>query len=220
MTLPITTLTLSTWLAISPPTPAEPLEDPPHPTNQARSRRLFVASGILMGAAFLSETTGAVLATRCSIGDVCAAGLKYAWGSDTAGTRFTMITTGPGSAYVGGRLLAIPMVWTAEGLLLAGTHIRARTDLGSPASKRVGWALLGSGLGIYIASRLARLGFALAGVCQDALCVYGFDQATLGASRALAFSGSAFVLHHRSRARMQFELGPVGSLGLGLSGQF
>jgi hypothetical protein len=220
MTLSIISLTLSLWLGISPPPPPDPLERSPETTNENRSRRLFIASGVLMGVAFLGETTGAIMATTCSNGDVCAHGLRYVWGSDTAGTRFTMITAGPGSAYVTARLLAIPLVWTAEGLLLAGTHLRARIDLGSPASKRLGWALLGTGLGIYIASRLARFGFALGGVCQDRLCAYGFDQATLGASRALSFPGSAFVLHRRTRARMQFELGPAGTLGFGLSGQF
>lgn len=216
----ISSLALSMWIGISPPALPDALEESPQPTNEVRSRRLFIASGILMGVAFLGETTGAVIATTCSTGELCAVGLQYAWGSDTAGTRFTMLTTGPGSVYVAARTLAIPFIWTGEGLLLAGTHLRARSDLGSPASKRVGWALLGTGLGIYIASRLARFAFAVSGVCQDRLCAYGFDQATLGVSRALAFPGSAFVLHHRTRARMQFEFGPPGTLGLGVSGQF
>jgi hypothetical protein len=220
MTFSITSLTLSMWVGISPPNPPEPLERSAKPTNEVRSRRLFIASGVLMGVAFLGETTGAIMATTCSSADICAHGLRYVWGSDTAETRFTLITVGPSSPYVAARLLSIPLVWTSAGLLLAGTHVRARTDLDSPASKRLGWALLGTGLGIYVASRLARFGFALGGVCQDPICVFGFDQATLGASRALAFPGSAFVLHRRSRARMQLELGPVGTLGVGVSGQF
>jgi hypothetical protein len=223
MTLTITSFALSMWLGISPPPSLEPM--PPssirtQPTDEVRSRRLYIASGVLMGAAFLAETTGAVIATTCSTGQFCAVGLRFAWGADTAGTRFTAITTGPGSAYVGARALAIPLVWTGEGLLLAASHVRGRTSLGQPASKRLGWALLGSGLGLYIGSRLARFGFALGGACQARLCAYGFDQATLGVSRALAFSGSAFVMHHRTRTRMQFELGPAGTLGVGLSGQF
>jgi hypothetical protein len=223
MMLTITSFALTMWLGVAPPTSLEPL--PPanirtQPTDEVRSRRLFIASGVLMGAGFLAEMTGAVIATTCSTGQICAVGLRFAWGADTPGTRFTMITTGPGSAYVGARALAIPLVWTGEGLLLAASHVRGRTGLGQPASKRLGWALLGGGLGLYIASRLARFGFALGGVCQDRLCAYGFDQASLGVSRALAFSGSAFVIHHRSRARVQFELGPAGALGVGLSGQF
>jgi hypothetical protein len=75
-------------------------------------------------------------------------------------------------------------------------------------------------LGLYLGSRLARLGFALGGVCQDPRCVLAFDQVTLGSSRALAFTGSAVLVYHRTQRTVQLALAGFGLLGLGVHGRF
>jgi hypothetical protein len=183
---------------------------------------LFIASGVVMGISFIGELTGAIISSTCKLGSVCTLGSTYAWGSDDAGTRYTLVTAGPGSAYVMSRAVSIPLVWTGEGLLLAGAHARALADARDAPRppKRLAWALLGTGLGVYAASRVARLGFALGGVCQDPLCVYAFDQTTLGVSRGLSFSGSASLLHRRTRARVRLGIAPAASFGLALTGQF
>ncbi|MFO7567389.1 MAG: hypothetical protein R6X02_32395 [Enhygromyxa sp.] len=217
----LASLSLSLVL-FSPPGSADPApaHDPPH---ELRARRFFVASGVVMGASLLGEMAGAIISTTCKLGSACTTGFMYQWGSDDAGTRYTVITTGIGSAYVLSRAVSIPLVWTGEGLLLAGAHFRALADADAgrkPATKRLAWALLGSGLGLYVGSRLARFGFALGGVCQDLRCVYAFDQVTLGVSRGLSFSGSALVMHRRTHRRVQLGLAPTAFYGLALTGQF
>lgn len=221
MTFAITSLALSVWIGSSPASlPPEPLEVAGPKPAQVRSRRLFIASGILMGVAFVGETTGAILGTTCAFDGLCAVNLRVPGSFDAVPLLAAMIPSGPESAYVVARMFSVPMMWTSRGLLLAGTQVRARDSHVAPASRRLGWALLGTGFGILIGSRLARLGFAIGKICQDPLCFYGFDQATLGVSRALSLPGSAFVMHRRTRARMHLDLGPPGTLGLGLSGQF
>lgn len=188
------------------------------------SKRLFIGSGVLFGLAFASETIGAALAISCTHGEPCADGPMYSWGSPEAGTRFTLMTSGPGTAYVGGRLAAIPLVWTGAGLLLAGAHVQASADVGSSRATRVdprlAWGLFGTGVGIWLGSRLARLGFAYSGICQEPTCVYAFDQATLGSSRALALAGSGLLWHHYRFERLRLDIGPSIGWGLALTGQF
>jgi hypothetical protein len=216
-------ITMSLSLALLGPPATEPSPVILPPPNQAeRSRRLFIASGVVMGASLIGELTGAIVSSTCTLGSVCTLGSTYAWGSGDAGTRYTLITTGPGSAYVMSRAASIPLVWTGAGLLLAGAHARALADArgNERPPKRLAWALLGAGLGVYAASRVARLGFALGGVCQDPLCVYAFDQTTLGVSRGLSFSGSALVLYRRTHARVRLGIAPAASFGLAVIGQF
>lgn len=158
------------------------------------------------------------------MGQPCAVSLTYVWGSQRAGTRYTLFTTGPASAYVAARVLAIPMVWVGQGLLLMSAHDRAIVDLAAgvslPHSRRFAWALFGSGLGLYFGSRLLRLAFALGGVCQASGCVYAWDQLTLSTSRGLAFTGSALLVYQRTQHNIRLGLTPFGGLGLGLQGQF
>lgn len=208
----------------SPPTEVVPTpEAVPAQRYEQRSRRLFIASGVLMGVSLVGEMTGAIISTTCQLGSPCTVGFMYQWGSDQAGTRYTVLTSGTGSAYVLSRVASIPLVWTGAGLLLAGADARARADAQSgtdAAPKRLAWALLGSGLGLYIGSRLVRLGFGLGGVCQAPQCLYTFDQLTLGASRGLSFSGSALVMHRRTHSRIRLGVAPMGSYGIALTGQF
>lgn len=212
------------FVFLGPPEPNETtaaLETAPKP--EQRARRLFIASGAVMGASLLGEMAGAIVSTTCSLGSNCTVGFMYQWGSDERGTRYTLITTGTGSAYVLSRALSIPLVWTSEGLLLAGAHVQAIADASAgvkSASKRLSWTLFGSGLGIYLGSRLARLGFALGGVCQDPRCVYAFDLSTLGVSRGLSFAGSALIMHRRTRRRVRLGVAPMAFGGLVLTGEF
>lgn len=212
---------LSLSLALLGP-PAVGAEPRPTPNYEQRARRLFIASGVLGGLSLLGEATGAIISTTCELGSSCTVGFNYTWGSDEAGTRYSLITAGTGSAYVMARALSVPIVWTSEGLLLAGASARARADAPGAArpSKRLAWSLLGTGLGLYVASRLTRLGFALGGICQSTGCVYGFDQLTLGLSRGFASSGSALVLYRHTHGRTQLGLSPTASFGLALTGRF
>jgi hypothetical protein len=191
---------------------------------ERRARREFIASSVLFGVVSVAEKVTAGVALNCSIGEPCAISLTYAWGSQRAGTRYTLFTTGPASAYVATRTLAIPLVWVGQGLLLMSAHDRAIVDLARgeslPYSRRLAWSLFGSGLGLYLGSRLLRLGFALGGVCQAPGCVYSFDQLTLSASRGLAFTGSALLVYQRTQKNIRLGLTPFGALGLGLQGQF
>jgi hypothetical protein len=84
------------------------------------------------------------------------------------------------------------------------------------------WAMLGTGIGVYLASRLTRLGFAIGGVCQLPGCLFAFDQFTLGASRALMLTGGSFLMHGRTRERLRVRLGlgPTIGWGIALNGQF
>jgi hypothetical protein len=189
-----------------------------------RSRRSLIAAGVLFGVASVAEKIGAGVAIRCDYGRPCALSLTYAWGSPSAGTRYTWFQTGPATPYVAARALAIPLIWVGEGLLLTGVHDRAVVDLATggslPYSRRLAWALFGTGVGLYISSRLARLGFALAGFCQDPACVYSYDILTLSSSRALWVMGSGLLMYQRTQRNMRVGVTPVGLLGLGVQGEF
>jgi hypothetical protein len=211
-------------LAISPPepSPAQPLQiEAPKPQ---KSRRLFIASGIVLGIAGIGEMAGAIVASQCTVGSSCAVGFAYAWGSPEADTRYTFVSAGIGSAYTLARVGSVPLIWTGAGLLLAGTHARALTDAANGTAlapaKPLAWGLLGSGVGLYVLSRIARIGFAVGGVCQDPRCVYAFDQTTLGLSRGMSFSGSALVLRRRTLQRVRLGVAPMASYGLMVTGQF
>jgi hypothetical protein len=191
---------------------------------ERRARRSFIAAGVLLGLVSVAEKVAAGVAFNCSIGKPCAVGLTYAWGSQRAGTRYTLFTTGPASVYVSTRIVAIPLVWVGRGLLLLSAHDRAIVDLTAgtslPYSRRFAWTLFGTGLGLYLGSRLLRLGFALGGVCQSPGCVYAFDQFTLTTSRGLAFTGSALLVYQRTQKNIRLGLTPFATLGIGLQGQF
>jgi hypothetical protein len=115
------------------------------------------------------------------------------------------------------------LVWVGSGLLLGGAAVHAEQEhlAGVEGSSRLsrkgyGWALLGSGLGLYVASRLLRFGFAVGGVCQDPVCVYGVDQITLGMSRGLMLGGSGLLIHRRTGEKLRLGLG-VSAVGWGIA---
>jgi hypothetical protein len=193
--------------------------------EQRRAKRLFIGGSVLLGLAFVGEMAGAGITHWCWQEQRCKGSLSYTWGSERAGSRFTLFTAGPGNAYVGSRILSAPLVLTGGALLLGGAHARAYGEPLSTQSKlrRADvWAMLGTGLGVYVTSRLARLGFAVSGVCQLPGCLFAFDQFTLGASRALMLTGGSFLLHDRTRDRLRVRLGlgPTAGWGIALHGLF
>lgn len=195
------------------------------PNEHRRAKRRFIGGGVVLGLAFVGEMTGAGMTLSCWQEQRCNGSLTYTWGSDRAGSRFTLLTAGPGSAYVGARILAAPLVVTGGALLLGGAHAQA---YGEPLSTKPkvrrsdAWAMFGTGLGVYLASRLARLGFGIRGVCQLPGCLFSFDQFTLGTSRALMLTGGSFLMHGRTRERLRVRLGigPTMGWGFALHGQF
>jgi hypothetical protein len=193
--------------------------------DRQRAKRRFIGGGVLLGLAFVGEMAGAGVTHWCWQEQRCKGSLSYTWGSERAGSRFTLFTAGPGNAYVGARILSAPLVLTGGALLLGGAHARAYGEpLSTPSKLRRAdiWVMLGTGLGVYVASRLARLGFAVGGVCQQPGCVLAFDQFTLGASRALMLTGGSFLLHDltRERLRVRLGIGPTMGWGLALHGLF
>jgi hypothetical protein len=220
-------VTFAATLLAAPPAPARP--PPANSTallspREQRARRVFIAGGVMFGLAFAGEVAGATMSTTCKLGQPCALGLTFTWGSDSAGTRYTVFSTGTGSPYVISRVLAIPLIASGETLLLTGAHLQSQADeragRAPPFSRRLAWGLAGAGMSVYVVSRLMRLGFAIGGVCQDPRCVYSFDQLTLGTSRALAFPGSAMLIYLRTRTDVRLGLAPVGTVGLGIAGEF
>ena len=219
----LASLSLALALVGAPPEPSPQPVLATAPEPERRARRFFIAGGALMGVSFMGELAGTIVALNCHPPAECTLATGFVWGSTDAGTRYALTSAGPGSAYVLARTLALPLVWTEKGLLVAGAHAQAIADARAgvdPAPKRVAWALFGSGTSLWAASRLARFAFLLTGVCQDPRCAYGFDQMTLGVSRGLLFPGSALLMHRRTHARVQLGISPMGSYGLALTGQF
>jgi hypothetical protein len=193
--------------------------------DQQRAKRRFIGGGVLLGLAFVGEMAGAGVTYSCWQEQRCKGSLSYTWGSERAGSRFTLFTAGPGNAYVGARILSAPLVLTGGALLIGGAHARAYAEPLSTQSRlrrSAVWAMLGTGLGVYFASRLTRLGFAIGGVCQLPGCLFAFDQFTLGASRALMLTGGSLLMHDRTRDRLRVRLGlgPTMGWGIALHGLF
>jgi hypothetical protein len=218
------------WSAFAPPPDASPPDPNTQQITAAQSRdqrqakRRFIGSGVLLGLAFVSEMTGAGITFSCWQQQRCNGNLTYTWGNEH-GSRFTLLTAGPGSAYVGARLVSAPLVALGGGLLFAGAHSRAYGEAfpsETPIKRRDAWAMFGTGLGVYLASRLTRLGFAIGGVCQVPGCVFAFDQTTLASSRALMLTGGALLMHGRTRDRLRLRLGlgPTTGWGVAIHGQF
>jgi hypothetical protein len=222
------------WSSLAPPPSDAPVPPPNLDTNsitlaqshdQQRAKRRFIGGGVLLGLAFVGEMAGAAITYSCWQDQRCNGSLSYTWGSEQAGSRFTLFTAGPGNAYVGARILSAPLVLTGGALLIGGAHARAYAEPLSTQSKLRRsdiWAMLGTGLGVYFASRLTRLGFAIGGVCQLPGCLFAFDQFTLGASRALMLTGGSLLMHDRTRERLRVRLGlgPTMGWGLALHGLF
>jgi len=210
--------------------PPEPLAESSPPLliaprqPELRARRMFIGAGTLMGIAFVGEVAGAIVSTTCKAGDPCDLQLVSDWGPEAENARYGFSTNGIGSAYVLSRGLAIPLVWSAKGLLALGAQSRAIADRQAGVVNRIpkwlGWTLLSSGLTVWAATRLARVGFEAGGVCQDPACWYTFDLMTLGVSRGLSSSGSALLMHRRTQRRVVFGVAPTAGYGLSLTGMF
>jgi hypothetical protein len=237
-------------LAAPPPEPSEPSEPTesatstpipppaiaPEPTQRARrvseavaAKRLQIGGGVAFGLGFALELTGAIISTGCVAGQWCAAGASWAWGSSESPTRFTILSGGPSSTWVSARVLAIPMVSTGYGLTVRSAALRGRVDAragtiaDSQQMRLRGWALLGSGIGLYGLSRLLRLTFAFTGACQQAACVHGFDLTTLAAARTLMVTGSAGLAYRRAQLgslALTPSYSPGDGFGLAVAGSF
>jgi hypothetical protein len=211
-------LTFCVALAVPAVARASPPELPP-PTV-----RNFVGAGVLFGLAFATELTGTIIATRCSPGEWCARGMFLALGSNEGPNRYTMIATGPSSAYVGARVVAAPLVTAGFTLALRGAAIwgAARPTVNDRRNRQIGRAMLGAGLGLFVVSRLLRWTFVPTGVCQTPVCVHGFDQASLWGARGLMVAGSGFSIHRRASRGPELTMGPgpAGSRGTSVVLQF
>jgi hypothetical protein len=212
--------------------PATTLAAPPVPTTRAAARRgsrpkpgtaELAAGGVLLGLGFAAELGGAVVSTRCILGSPCAAGLSLTVGSTDGAANYTLISTGTSSAYVMGRLVAAPLLVGGFTLTMVGLAQRgpAASSWSHARKRSVAWSLFGTGLGVLVTSRILRAVFAVEGVCQDPLCVYGFDQSSLWVGRGLTFAGSGMLVRGAAR-RMELGVGggPSNGYGLSITGRF
>ena len=83
------------------------------------------------------------------------------------------------------------------------------------------WSLFGAGLGVLVVSRVLRAVFAFEGLCQNPLCVHGFDQSSLWVGRGLTFAGTGMLVQGAAR-RVELGVGggPSQGFGLSLAGRF
>lgn len=200
------------------PIPAAESPPPKHAPSK-RAKRQLATGGVLLGLGFATEVAGAVISTRCEIGEWCAGAIAGSVGGPDGPNRYTFVSTGPSNTYVMGRLLAAPFLLSGFTLTLVG--LSSTSAYPSAKSRRVGWSLFGSGLGILVASRLLRIAFLATGTCQTAMCVHGFDQTSLWIGRGMTFAGAGLLVRGAARRHeLCFGNGPLGSYGLSLSGRF
>jgi hypothetical protein len=192
------------------------------PTDR-KAKRELIAGGVLVGLGFVSEVGSATIAVTCATGTWCSRGFALTLGPSEGPNRYSIVSTGPSSAYIGGRMAAAPLLMSGIPLLMVGV---AHLDIGQSTwtrvrHKRVSATLLGLGLGILVGSRVVRATALGTGVCQSPLCVHGFDQATLWTGRSLTFAGTGMLIRNvGGRVRWGVEGGPGHSNGLSLVGQF
>jgi hypothetical protein len=214
-----------TRVLAAPPTSTAPTVEPVAPRVPAnkRAKRELAAGGVLLGLGFAAEVSGAVISTRCKPGDWCSSAIAASIGGPDGPNRYTLVSTGPSSTYVMGRLVAVPLLIGGFTLTMVGlassrdgasNWTRART-------RRVAWSRFGSGLGVLVTSRIMRAVFLSTGTCQDAACVHGFDQTSLWVGRGLTFAGAGLLVQGTARrSELGFGGGPLNSYGLSLSGRF
>ena len=214
-----TAATESAPAAAAPAEPAAaPVTTPPRtPAGRQRpaGRGLTIAGGVL---------TGLGIAGRLGI-DVFLATVAELRPSEAYGTwsvgAFFMATT----------FSNVPTL-TGLGLLGAGAYRRGHWDgqrgrAPSPARVRLGWGLLGGGLGLWGLSRA--LFFPWVNACQTNGCAYGYLETTYYASAGLALAGLTMVTREAGlrRAAHEREAGYIHiaplfgpSQGIALSGRF
>lgn len=198
--------------------PAEPAPAParkPAGPKRPAGRGLTIAGGVL---------TGLGVAGRLGI-DVFLATVADLRPSEPYGTWSV------GAFFMATSFSNVPTL-TGIGLLGAGAYRRGHWDgqrgrTPSRARARLGWGLLGGGLGLWGLSRA--LFFPWVNVCQTNGCAYGYLETTYYASAGLAIAGLTMVTREAGLRRADDEreagyiritplFGP--SQGLALSGRF
>src|SRR5690606_16804868 len=90
--------------------PPEPTVEPAPPQLPKPAKRKLITGGTLIGLGFALELTGAVISSRCTAGEWCSRGFAVAFGPEAGPNRYTMVSTGPSSTYVIGRIAATPVL--------------------------------------------------------------------------------------------------------------
>ena len=214
---------LPTRAFAAPPVPTIESVDPPPPALNKRAKRELAAGGVLLALGFATELSGAIISTRCQPGEWCSAAVAVSIGGPDGPNRYTFVSTGPASTYVLGRLAAAPLLIGGFTLTMTGLAAMGQrpSNWTHAHKRRVAWSLFGSGIGVLVASRILRAAFLSTGTCQDAACVYGFDQTTLWVGRGLTFAGGGLLVQGAARRNeLSFGGGPFNSYGLSLSGRF
>lgn len=210
-------LTSSTALAAPPPSDATPLP--------RKAKNKLKVGGAMLGLGFVAELSGAVIAATCELGSWCSTGFALTFGGAEGPNRYTLVSTGPSTPYVGARIVSAPLLISGFTLTMVGiyeagprpstwTHARRKT---------VAWSLLGTGLGVLTISRLLRMVFLSTQTCQQALCVHGLDQSSLWVGRGLAFAGAGLLIQagvQRQALDLSLGPGPANSHGASLLGRF
>lgn len=203
---------------------AQTAKPAPAPTRVPKpAKRKLVAGGVLIGLGFAVELSGTVISTGCVTGNWCSRGAALAFGHPDGPNRLTMVLTGPSTTYLAGRAIAMPLLLngfmvTMVGLTSVNGQMSSWTDR---RRRRLGWSLLGSGLGVLVGSMIMRGVFLRTGTCQTPECVHGLDQASLWLGRGLTFTGAG-VLVQGAANRVEFGIsgGPSSSFGLSFDGRF
>jgi hypothetical protein len=206
-------------------TPAGLLAAPPDPEPEPSraSKRALVSGGVLIGLGFAAEISGTAISIGCTADQWCSAGFALTLGHPDGPNRYTMVSTGPSSTYLMGRIIATPLLisgftLTMVGLASVDGRMSSWTD---PRRRRLGWSLLGSGIGVLVGSTILRGAFLTTGTCQTPECVHGLDQATLWVGRGLTFAGAGILVQGAaSRVELGMGGGPSGSFGLSFDGRF
>lgn len=193
--------------------------DPPVPP--AKARRELVAGSVLVGLGFAAELTGSVIAVSCSPGQWCSTGFALTLGEPTGPGRYVLVSAGPSSAYIGGRITAAPFLASGFTLMMVGLASRHVDREAGKNERRVAWGLMGVGIGVLASSRVLRAVFLATGTCQAALCTHGFDQSSLWVGRSLTFVGTGLLVRGRGRpATIMLGGGPPRTHGFSVVGRF
>lgn len=212
-TLKTTALTLALTMCL--PQRSVASEPPTSPTP----RRELVAGSALIGLGFAAELSGTIISLTCAPTQWCSRGLALTLGEPTGPSRYIFVSAGRSSAYIGGRLAALPLLTSGFTLLMVGVAARHTDAVGR--HRGLGWGLFGTGIGVLAASRVLRAVFLVTGTCQAASCTHGFDQASLWVGRSLAFAGGGLLVRGRGHAvTVTLGGGPASSHGLSVAGRF
>jgi hypothetical protein len=206
--------------------PALALAAPPDPEPRpAKAKRKLAVGGTMIGLGFAAELTGSVISSTCETYGWCSTGFALTFGPPEGPTRYTLVSTGTSTAYVGGRIFSTPFLISGFTLLMVGIYESGpRASSWSLAQRRrVAWSLLGTGLGVLTVSRVLRMVFLATGTCQSSLCVHGLDQSSLWVGRGLTFAGAGILIEagvSNRHVELSVGPGPAHSHGLSLLGRF